>query len=388
MASQPKTVRGNLYDDKGTWTVRARVFDPNTGNIRQRTKSTGLKVKDNTKRRAEKAMKKIVEEWEREANAAPVLRDPLFSECVLNWIEKKRFSLKANSIKTYEDYSRAHIIPMLGDIKVRDMTLKHLQLFYTDLLKTVSVNSARKIHVVVNGAILDAVRDNIIPVNFAAYVEFPKAGKFEGRAYTPDQVARLLDAVEKEGEPMRAAITLAVVYGLRRSEICGLRWKDIDFETGTLNVRNTKTQNGDLVIEGEQTKTKKSRRTIDLIQSTVSYLQDLKKRQEKDGLTLDKVCVWPDGQEVRPDYLTRRTGEVMEKYGLEKIRLHDLRHTAATLLATRATPKQVQNFLGHEDISTTMNTYTHLLDKERRATSGIMDGILKNSVFCSEKCSE
>jgi len=132
-------------------------------------------------------------------------------------------------------------------------------------------------------------------------------------------VADLLNSVEREGEPIRAAVTLAVCYGLRRSEICGLRWKDIDFEAGTLYVRNTKTQNGALVIEGEHTKTDKSRRVIFLIDSTVPYLKQLKQKQEADGLTLDKVCVWPDGREVRPDYVTRRTRQIMSKYNLEKI---------------------------------------------------------------------
>ncbi|MDE7242905.1 MAG: site-specific integrase [Oscillospiraceae bacterium] len=197
-----------------------------------------------------------------------------------------------------------------------------------------------------------------------------------------------MDAVAQEGEPIRAAVTLAVCYGLRREEICGLRWRDIDFEAKKLYVRNTVTQNGVLKIEAERTKTEKSRRVIDLIDSTIPYLVSLKQTQQRQGIALNKVCVWPDGREVQPNYITHRTKRIMEKYGLERIRVHDLRHTAASLLATRATPKQVQEFLGHEDISTTMNVYTHLLDADRKMTSGIMDGILKNSVFCSEKCSE
>lgn len=141
-------------------------------------------------------------------------------------------------------------------------------------------------------------------------------------------------------------------------------------------------------IEAERTKTDRSRRAIDLIDSTVPYLANLKETHQKNGLTLDKVCTWPDGRAVRPDYITSKTRRVMKAYGLERIRVHDLRHTAASLLATQATPKQIQDFLGHEDISTTMNIYTHLQDEDRKATSGIMDRILKNSVFCSEKCSE
>ncbi len=388
MAGQRKIVKGKLFEDRGTWVVRARVFNPLTGKNEQRSKSTGFKVKDCTKRKAEKAMEDIVSVWKQEANAVPVEHDPIFAEYVQKWIEKKSFSLKANSVKSYQDYADAHILPGLGHIKVRQMTLRDLQGYYTEKLKVLSVNSLRKQHCVISGALLDAVRDGVISVNFADYVEFPKAEKFEGKAYTVEQVADLLKAVDAEGEPIRAAVTLAVCYGLRRSEICGLRWSDIDFDDGKLYVKNTIVQNGTLKIEVERTKTAKSRRTIDLIESTVPYLMELKQRQLQSGIRLDKVCVWPDGKEVRPDYITRATKKIMEKYGLEHIRVHDLRHTAGRLLSTRATMKQVQEFLGHEDISTTANTYVHLLDEDRKATSSIMDGILKNSVFCSEKCSE
>ena len=266
MASQRKTVKGNLFEDRGTWVVRARVSNPLTGKNEQRSKSTGFKVKDCTKRKAEKAMEAIVATWE--------------------------------------------------------------------------------------------------------------------------QVAGLLEASETEEAPIHAAVTMAVCYGLRRSEICGLRWADIDFDSGKLYVRNTVVQNVTLKIEAERTKTAKRRRTIDLIGSTVPYLLRLKQMQARSGVQLDKVCVWPDGKEVRPDYITHATRKLMEKYGLEHIRVHDLRHTAGTLLSTRATMKQVQEFLRHEDISTAANTYVHLLDEDRKAASNIMDSILKKSGFCSEKCSE
>lgn len=388
MASRQKTVRGTLVNDRGTWVVRGRVYDPTTGKTHQRSKSTGFKVKNCTKRKAEKAMRTVIDAWEQEANAAPVAHDPLFSEYVQKWIEKKSFSLKANSVKSYQDYADIHILPMLGHIKVRHMTLRDLQGYYAAKLKVLSVNSLRKQHCVISGALLDAVRDGIIPVNFADYVEFPKAEKFEGKAYTVKQVADLMEAAEVEGEPVHAAVILAVCYGLRRSEICGLRWSDIDFDNGKLYVRNTVVQNGTLRIEAERTKTAKSRRAIDLIASTVPYLMQLKQTQQQNGIQLDKVCVRPDGEEVRPDYITYTTRKIMEKYGLQYIRLHDLRHTAGTLLSTRATMKQVQEFLGHEDISTTANIYVHLLDEDRKVVSEIMDDILKDSVFCAKKSSD
>ena len=390
MASPQKTVRGTLVDDRGTWTVRGRVYDPTTGKTRQRAKSTGFKVKDHTKRRAEESMREILAQWEKDANTAPVVHDPIFSEYVEKWLKKKSFDLRANSLKSYRDYADKHIIPGIGHLKVRQMTIQDLQSYYEGKLEFLSVRSLKKQHCVVSGALYEAELDQLIPANFAKDFKFPKATKFEGKAYSEDQVASLLAAVAQEGEPIRAAITLAVCYGLRREEVCGLRWQDVDFDDGKLYVRNTVTQNGTLKIESERTKTQKSRRTIPLIESTVPYLKQLKQTQERHRLVLDKIVVWPDGKDVRPDYISSKTRRVMKAYGLEHIRLHDLRHTAVSLLAAtgQVTPKQMQEFLGHEDITTTLNIYTHVQDEDRKATSGVMDAILKDSVFCSEKCSE
>lgn len=169
MAS-PKTVKGALYDDNGTWTVRARVFDPISGKVKQRSKSTSFKVKDSTKLKAEQAMRDILAEWEKEANAVPVKLDPLFSEYVEKWLERKLFSRGENTVLSYTDYANKHILPALGGLKIRNMTLQHLQTYYNTKLDSLSVNTLRKHHVVISGALLDAVRDDIITTNFADYV--------------------------------------------------------------------------------------------------------------------------------------------------------------------------------------------------------------------------
>lgn len=142
---------------------------------------------------------------------------------------------------------------------------------------------------------------------------------------------------------------------------------------------NTVVQNGDLRIEDEQTKTSKSHRTIRLIDWTVPYLKELKEQQAASGLTPDKVCAWPDGRELRPDTLTHQAQKLMKQCGLRVIRFHDLRHTAASLLAPYVSPKQLQEFLGHEDIRMTYGTYAHVLDEQKIATSETMDSILKRA---------
>lgn len=387
MAS-PRTVKGSLHDEKGIWVIRARVYDPTTGKIKNRSKTTGFRVKSNTKRAAERMMREIVAEWEQGANAEPIKNDPLFSECVERWLQDKSSSIRPNTLAFYRQYADCYIVPALGNVKIRDMTYQSLRTYYDKQLERLSVSSVKKQHLIINGSIKKAVVDGIIPANFASAIKFPKAKKYEGTAYNEEQVAKLLAAAAQEGEPIYSAIIFAVCYGLRRSEICGLIWDDIDFKHNTLNVKRTKTKFGSLIIDEEQVKSDASRRTIDLIGSTVPYLLALKKTQEQNGLASGKICIWSDGSEVDPDYITRKSSYLMKKAGLEHIRLHDLRHTAASLLAVRVTPKQLQRFLGHENISVTMDIYTHLFDKDRKMTSDIMDDILKSSVFCSEKCSD
>ena len=187
---------------------------------------------------------------------------------------------------------------------------------------------------------------------------------------------------------MRSAIILALCYGLRREEVCGLRWCDINFKKNEMYICNTVTQNGGTIFRDEDTKTEKSHRYLTLVDSTIPYLKELKAAQKKRGLILDKVCRWPDGKEVQPGYITHAFPKVLKRHGLKHIRFHDLRGTAASLMAQHAKPKQLQEFMGHNKISTTMEIYVKAFDDDRKAVAGFMNSILEKSPSCSENCSD
>lgn len=388
LASQQHiNVKGTLCKDNGKWVIRARVYDPWTGRTRQLSKSTKLSVDGNNKRRAEEMMKDIVAQWEREANAGVVLNnDPKFADCVRKWLEEKEMQVRPNTFRSYELPAYARVIPLLGDLRLSEMTRRHIQNYFEGL-RGLSVNTIKKDRVIIRGVLEEALLDGLVTANVAERIKLPKGKRFEGKALTEEQVGMLLHKAEEEPEPTRAAVILAVVYGLRRSEICGLRWQDVDFDEGLLHIRNTVTEFGDQIMEAETTKTKASRRDIWLVDETVAYFKQLKQQHQEKGIGSDKVCCNPDGSEVRPKYLTRAVMDLLNKCGLEKMRLHDLRHTAATMLARRLTVKQVQHFLGHEDVSTTLNIYTHIADSDRITTSQTMNEIIKG-LTCSENCSE
>lgn len=396
MASQ-KPIKGSLHDEDGTWIVRARVFDSATGKTKQRSKSTGLKVKDKTKRRAEQAMKKIVEAWEQETKQEPITEPPkkdvLFDEYIRGWLNNKDLSVRANTAKSYRDYANVHIIPALGNYPVSNISWRVLQEFCDRMLADHSKNTVKKFFIVIRGALDDAVRDEAIQVNPEGLVKWPKVERAQkARALTPDEIARLLESAEAAGEPMRAAITLALFYGLRRSEACGLRWTDIDFQKNTLHVQHTVTQNGTVLLEDDHTKTRGSNRTLVLIDQTIPYLKQLRAEQMRAGLLLDKVVAWPDGKPLRPDGITRMFSTLLKNSGIDKARYHDLRHTAATTLANAGVPpKQLQAFLGHDDIEMTLGVYVHAPDNAAADTSDKMGKAMGQILFgekCSDFCSE
>lgn len=357
------TVKGSLHDEDGTWIIRARVFDPETGKIRNRSKSTGLKVRDKTKRRAEQAMREIVAAWEQEANREPVRESSKgnvpFSEYVEGWLSNKDLSVRANTAKSYRDYAAVHIIPSLGAYPVGDITWRVLQEFCDCMLAGHSKSTVKKFFIVIRGSLDDAVRDGAIQASPEHLVKWPRAERVQkARALTRDEVARLLEAAERAGEPIRAAITLALFYGLRRSEVCGLRWMDVDFSKKTLHIQHTVTQNGTVLLDDDHTKTRGSNRTLALIDQTIPYLKQMRAEQAKNGLPVDKVVLWPDGRTIRPDGVTRMFNTLLRNSGIAKARFHDLRHTAATMLANAGVPpKQLQAFLGHDDIEMTLGVY-------------------------------
>lgn len=378
-------IKGNLVKDRGIWYVRARVTDPVTGKTTQRSKSTGLKVNGSNKRKAEEKMREILEDWEAEINNNVLLgKNPKFGEYVEKWLEKKALSIRPNTLHSYEVNAYAFIIPSLGEIQMRDLTRQHIQSYFNALKDRVSVSTMKKHKVVIRGTLEDAVLDGVVQVNVSDRVKLPKKKKFEGHALTEEEVGDLLSKIELEKEPIRAAITLALVYGMRRSEICGLRWQDVDLNAGVLHIRNTYTEYSGIQLEEETTKSRASRREIYLISDTIAYLRELREQQQRNGYHSDKVCLHENGKAVRPEYLTRTIKAVLAKYGIENVRLHDLRHTAASLLARRLPVKQVQAFLGHEDVSTTLNIYTHIVDADKISTAETMGNILKS---CVESCS-
>lgn len=171
-----------------------------------------------------------------------------------------------------------------------------------------------------------------------------------------------------EGTPIESVVFITINYGLRRSEILGLKWSAVDFDENTIIVNHTAIANVGGVLYDDTTKTKASLRTLPLTDNVKKYLLELKARQENMALLMgdcyhksEYICCYDDGREIRPDYVTHKFNKILENSDLPKIRFHDLRHSAASLLINAGfNLKEVQEWLGHSDVATTGNIYSHL----------------------------
>lgn len=217
-----------------------------------------------------------------------------------------------------------------------------------------------------------AVKIDLIDSNPADKVERPKKEKFVANYYKSEDINRLLEV--SKGTHLEIPVLLAAFYGLRRSEVIGLKWDAIDFENNTIVIKHTVTK---AIIDGKRetiisdtTKTKSSRRSLPLVDFVKQRLLLLQQEQERNRYLCGRgynneydgyLCVNEIGDMISPDYVSKAFKQLLRKNNLKEIRFHDLRHSCASMLLANGVPmKQIQEWLGHSDYSTTANYYAHL----------------------------
>ena len=240
------------------------------------------------------------------------------------------------------------------------------------LLEGYTTNTVIHYHAIFGKAFKDAVRKDYLETNPILKVDRPKKNSFRPNFYSKDEVQQLLEV--SQDDPLHLCILITAYYGLRRSEVLGLKWSSIDFERKSITINHKVTEqlvNGKYVpVVSDVMKNKTSCRTLPLIPAVEKELLKQKEKQQlyrklfkKSYSTeyLDFVCTDQEGKLIRPNFVTEHFDWLLTKYGLKHIRFHDLRHSCASLLyANGVSLKEIQEWLGHSDISTTSNIYTHL----------------------------
>ncbi len=285
------------------------------------------------------------------------------------WIERRKPSLRIRSYERYESFIRLQVIPHIGNIQLKRLTPVHLQSLYSELLgkgrkKASTVNT---LHWMINRALSDAVKWELIAKNPCKAVEPPRRARYEFRVLTVEEAQKLLASARGHG--MEALFVLALTTGMRRGELLALKWQDIDFALSTLHVRRAFTRGkGQRYLEAEP-KTEKSRRSILLAPGTIEILKqhrlkqlEAKQQAGEDWEERDLVFCTAVGTPLNANKVLERFGTLLKRAGLPHIRLHDLRHSFATMmLKLDVHPKIVQELLGHSRIAETLDIYSHVL---------------------------
>lgn len=279
----------------------------------------------------------------------------------------------------YRGMIENYLKPQLGEIRLQKLTARDIQQYYTWLMdeKELSPNTVIKHHNLLTNTLNAAERQEYITKNPMRAVSPPKKRQREAKFYTPEQLGTLLD--KAVGTRIELPVYICAYLGLRRGELCGLRWSDVDLEHQTITIENTRTQAGKKEIE-KGTKTASSTRTLYLPDTLCDMLKAAKEHQQACRAEYknvyddnDYVVVMEDGRPFRPNYLSELFGKFLADNDLPKIVLHELRHTFASLSNQAGIPAyNIGKALGHSTPATTQKIYTHLLDQTHtQAVEGV-----------------
>lgn len=381
-------VAGHIQEKKG-YLYMVLSYKDVEGKRKTKWMPTGLTAKGN-KKKAEVMLIKTRKKYD--VTSPTVDETILFSDYMLSWLKGMKNKVELDTYSAYAYSIKSRIAPYFKNkgILLTELEPKHIQDFYQYELteRKVSPNTVIHYHANIRKALQYAMKMGLIPNNPADKVERPKKDKFIGSFYDSEEMNALFKACE--GQKIELAVLLGAFYGLRRSEIVGLKWDAVDFKKKSITIRFTVTDatidGKNVIIEKPRTKTKSSNRTLPLVPQFENLLRKLKKQQELNR----KICgnsyckeylefVYVDelGQRIKPNFISQNFSILLRNNNLRKIRFHDLRHSCASLLlANGISMKEIQEWLGHSDFSTTANIYAHLDYSSKLSSANAMSKCL------------
>lgn len=312
------------------------------------------------------------------------------------WMETKAMTLSSTTLAWYRYVIARHIAPELGRLRMSQLRPVHVQRLYASKLqqvpggpKPISRSTARCIHRVLHAALSSAVRLQVIERNPCDAVEVPTGGRPRPRYWRPEEAARFLNAARNDR--LFALFHLALGTGLRRGELLGLRWTDVDLDRQSLTVSQVRVRAGSEIVTKEP-KTPGSHRSIALSPAVCDTLRRHKEVQSRESALMQEayedhglVFAAIDGRPLNPDYIgCQYFRRLISLARVPEINFHGLRHTHATLLALGGVPlKTVSARLGHSSVKITGDIYSHVLDRMDRGAALQFDAILSKAFDAS-----
>jgi integrase len=363
-------LRGSLRKrSKVSWTITltlGRKIDPKTGKSKVNQKTYTVR---RTKAEAEAKLAELLHQYNRGELIEPTKMTT--GEWLQRWIDvyvKNSKKKRLRTIETYESVVRRHLIPAFDKIPLQQLSAGHIQHYYNT--SELASSTLEQHHAILHQALKVAtINERLLNVNPAEMVvEKPVAEKnFDMQVWDEEGVRRFLTVARDAGTEVEAFYTLAIETGMRKGELCGLMWDDVDINARRISVRRTLLKAGPEPVLGVP-KTGRGR-AITISPQTASLLRKHQLRQKELKLSLggaykdrDFVFAKENGDPIQINNFGQRSfANLIESAGVKKIRFHDLRHTCATLLLAKGVnPKIVQERLGHSDISMTLNRYSHV----------------------------
>lgn len=299
------------------------------------------------------------------------------------WIEGARSSVRGSTFRRYEQLVRVHLIPRLGRIQLAKLSPADLTAMYAAMVtEGLAPRTAGHAHRVLGRALREAEVSGLITRNVARLVRPPRVPHQEMRTLSGQQARVLIDSAA--GERLGALYVVALASGARLGELLALRWQDVDTERGAIRITRTltRTEHG---MEIGETKTASSRRTIPLGRAAMASLRTHRLAQAEErlrnglGKAADDDLVFADqlGRPVDAPHVSHAFHTVLARAGLPRVRFHDLRHTAATLLLEAGLhPRVVAERLGHSTPALVLNVYGHVTERMQEQATAVLDRVL------------
>ncbi len=400
-----KRITGRLTEKNGKWYAVINLYTTE-GKRKEKWVNLDLESKRGNKTEATHRLAEILAKYNREnsytqresiSHAEKEKRriaGQMVEEYLKEWLETYKCNISILTYNTYKQLTDKKIAPYftkLG-IPLKELTGDDINEFYVSLRNSgLTGATAQRYHSMLHLAFKQAVKRGIIATNPCDQADRPKSTQYIGTYYNTEELKKLIDCLE--GDPMRIVVILAAYYGLRRSEVLGLKWDAVDFDDNKIHIRHKIIENklkGSQLEGYDVMKTKSSYRSMPLIPFIRDVLLEEKKNQEDMKRVLrgaynrkyeEYICVDAAGDLIKPQYATTHFNVILRKNNLKIIRFHDLRHSCASmLLASKVPMKMIQDWLGHSDMSTTANIYSHIDYTSKMESADAIENALRKRV--------
>ena len=368
--------QGSVRQRGTTWTV---MFDEPRADGRRRQRSKGG---FRTREDAERYLREQLVSLDAGTYMAPH-RLTVAVYLAEHWLPAMQArGLRPSTLARYESHVRCAITPVLGGLPLQALMPTHLNKLYGDLRATGRApKTIRNIHGVLSKALADAERWGLLGRNAARLADVPAVARPKLQVWSPEQTRAFLAGVASDR--LFAAWLLAATTGMRRGELLGLRWVDVDLKVGAVHVAQARVRAGSQVVAGEP-KTARGRRTIALDPATAAALRQHRKRQAEERLLggpgyadCGLVFTMPNGSPIHPNRFSLWFRKRARATTLPAIRLHDMRHSYATAgLAAGVPPKVISERLGHATVAFTLDTYTSALPAMDKSAADVVAGLI------------